>query len=90
MTALRASARWPVWLIALALYPLASGAVAVNLFFLALLGLPFGGAAITPVAALAFGAVLGVPAALWFGGRLRRLMDAAQTQTASEPAGPPE
>lgn len=69
--------RWPVWLIAVPLYPLAAGAAAVNLFFLSLLGRALGWPELSPVRAVGWGALLGVPAALWFARRMRRLMDEA-------------
>ena len=59
------------------LYPCAAGAMAVNLFFLALLGRAVGGPDLTPVAAVGWGALVGVPVALWFGRHMRRLMDKA-------------
>lgn len=71
--------RWPAGRIALVLYPLAAGAVAVNLFFLALLGRAIGGPDLPPVAAVGWGAVLGVPVALWFGRYMRQLMDDADS-----------
>jgi hypothetical protein len=69
--------RWSVPLLAIVLYPLAFGAAAVNLFFLALLGRAVGGPDLSPVAACGWGAVLGVPAAFWFARWLRSLMDEA-------------
>ena len=69
--------RWPASRIALALYPFVAGAVAVNLFFLALLGRAVGGPDLSPVAAVGWGALLGVPVTVWFGRYMRRLMDEA-------------
>ncbi len=69
--------RWSVSLLAVALYPLAAGAAAVNLFFLALLGRSVGGPDPSPVSAWAWGVVLGVPVAFWFARWLRSLMDEA-------------
>ena len=68
---------WPVWKLALLLYPLAAGSVAINLFMLALMGRTFGLDELSPVASVAAGLVLGIPAA-WATGRwVRRLMDEA-------------
>lgn len=68
---------WPVWRLALLLYPFAAAAVAINLFMLALIGTWIGLPALTPVQALIGGGVLGIPAG-WAAGRwLRRLMDQA-------------
>ena len=69
--------RWPVWRLALLLYPFAAAAVAINVFMLGLMGQAVGLASLTPTAALALGALLGVPAAWWCGHRLRALMDEA-------------
>ncbi len=69
--------RWSVSLLALVLYPLAVGAAAVNLFFLALLGRPFGGPDLSPVAACGWGLLFGVPVAIWFARWMRGLMDKA-------------
>lgn len=73
-------ARWPVWKIAVALYPFAAGAVAINLFFLSLMGQAIGLSAISPSSALGGGLILGAPAVLWFAGRMRRLMDQADEE----------
>jgi hypothetical protein len=71
------SGRWPVTLLALVLYPLAIGAAAVNLFFLALLGRSMGGPDISPAAACGWGVLLGIPVAFEFARWLRTLMDEA-------------
>lgn len=72
---------WPVWKLALLLYPFAAGAVAINLFMACLLLPFFGGEAMSPVAALKWSVPLGIPAA-WASGRwARRLMDEADGQT---------
>ena len=70
--------RWPVWRLAVLLYPFAAAAAAINVFLLALLGRAVGLASLSPSAALALGALLGVPAAWWSGCRLRALMDQAE------------
>jgi len=68
---------WPVWKLSVLLYPLAAGAVAINLFMLALMGRVFGLPELSPVASVVAGLALGVPAA-WVTGRwIRRLMDEA-------------
>lgn len=80
MTAMRPTrerGRWPVWRLALTLWPLACGAMTVNVHFLALLGRAVGGPVLVPWMALALGAVTGVPAALGFAVWIRRLMDRA-------------
>ncbi|RVT81819.1 hypothetical protein DXV76_19185 [Rhodobacteraceae bacterium CCMM004] len=68
---------WPVWKLAVLLYPLAAGAVAINVFMLALMGRALGIPDLSPVASVLLGLALGVPAA-WATGRwVRRLMDEA-------------
>jgi len=70
-------ARWPVWKLALLLYPFAAGAVAINLFLLGLIFHVTGWQAIAPVTAVIWSIPLGVPAT-WAAGRwVRRLMDEA-------------
>lgn len=77
MTADGDPARWPVWLLSVLFYPLAAGAVAVNIFMLALLWRVLGLPEMSPVAAVLAGLALGVPAA-WATGRwVRRLIDEA-------------
>lgn len=68
---------WPVWKLAVILYPLAAGAVAINLFMLALMGRVLGLPELSPVAAVLFGLLLGLPAT-WVTARwVRGLMDQA-------------
>ena len=55
--------RWPIWRLALLLYPFAATAVAINVFMIGLIGLSVGLPSLSPVAALGAGALLGVPAA---------------------------
>jgi hypothetical protein len=75
-----AERRWPVWKLAVLLYPFASAAVAINLFLLALMGHAVGLPALTPLAALGASVFLGVPAA-WAAGRwVRRLIDRAEAE----------
>lgn len=72
--------RWPVWKLAVLLYPLAAGAVAINVFMLALMGRAIGFEELSPVASVLAGLLLGVPAA-WATGRwVRGLMDEADGQ----------
>jgi hypothetical protein len=72
-----ASGRWSVGRLALTFYPLAAGAMMVNVFFAGLLARGIGFDGLPPGVAVAGGAVLGVPAVLVFARRLRRLMDEA-------------
>ena len=58
----------------LLLYPLGAGAMAVNLFFAALIGSWLGPPVLTPWQSLLGGAVLGVPASWLFAGHIVRLM----------------
>lgn len=68
---------WSVWKLAILLYPLAAGAVAVNLFMLALMGSFFDIPALSPIVSVVAGLVLGLPAT-WLTGRwVRQLMDKA-------------
>lgn len=69
--------RWPVWRLALLLYPFAATAVAINVFMIALIGLSIGLPSLSPVGALIAGALLGIPATHWAARRLRALMDEA-------------
>ena len=58
----------------LLLYPLGAGAMAVNLFFAALIGSWLGLPVLTPWQSLLGGAVLGVPASWLFASHITRLM----------------
>lgn len=72
---------WPVWKLALLLYPFAAGAVAVNLFMLSLMAPLVGLAPLAPLTAVKWSIGLGIPAA-WASGRwARHLMDHADGQT---------
>ncbi len=62
------SGRWPVWAVALVLYPLAAGAGAVNLFFLFLVLQAVGLRALTPIESIVGGIILGIPFA-WISGK---------------------
>ncbi len=69
---------WPLWKIALVLYPFAAGAAVINLFFLGLLGQAVGLAALTPLASGLGGLALGLPGA-WLAARwVRRTIRTAQ------------
>jgi hypothetical protein len=70
---------WPVWKLALLLYPFAASAVAINLFLLGLIAASAGwpGLVLTPVQAVVFSLPLGLPAT-WAAGRwVRHLLDEA-------------
>ncbi|WP_371170519.1 hypothetical protein [Aliiroseovarius sp. 2305UL8-7] len=74
------SGRWPVWLLALVLYPFAAGAAAVNLFFLTLMTQAIGLNALSPVQSIVGGVALGVPFA-WVAGKwMRGLIDKAEDE----------
>lgn len=66
---------WGIGRLTLVLWPLAAGAMGVNLFFAALIGSWMGGPVLSPVVSALGGAVIGVPAAWAFARHLRRLMD---------------
>ncbi len=67
-TASEPDGRWPVWALAGVCYPVAVGAVAVNLFFASLVGQAVGLPTIPPTIAVLCGVVGGIPAA-WITGR---------------------
>ncbi|WP_299675607.1 hypothetical protein [uncultured Roseobacter sp.] len=74
-------ASWPVWKLALLLYPFAAGAVAINLFMLGLMAPVVGLRSLAPITAVKWSIGLGVPAT-WATGRwLRHLMDQADETT---------
>lgn len=72
---------WPVWKLALLLYPFAAGAVAINLFLAGLVLPVIGFDPISPVAALKSSIPLGIPATWACGRWVRRLMDQAEGRT---------
>ncbi len=77
MTAPRGTDRWPVWKLAILLYPFTAAAVAINLFLLGLIALAVGWPSIPPLTALAAAIPLGLPAS-WAAARwVRGLMDQA-------------
>jgi len=63
--------------IALALYPFGAGAMAVNVFFAALIGSWIGLPVLSTLASIVIGAAIGWPATCWFAGHIRSLMDEA-------------
>ncbi|MEX3007861.1 hypothetical protein [Hoeflea sp. TYP-13] len=69
--------RWTVQRMALLAYPFAAGAVAINIFFIGLMAQAIGLDALTPLQSIGLGLVGGVPAAWWFAGKIRGLMDEA-------------
>lgn len=70
--------RWPIWKLALLLYPFAAAAVAINLFMLSLMWQVAGLAALSPSLALALCVPLGLPAS-WAAARwVRSLIDRAE------------
>ena len=56
------------------LYPFGAGAMAVNLFFAALIGSWIGGPVLTPMQSVLGGVVLGIPATWFFALHIKRLM----------------
>ena len=71
------SGRWPIWKLALVMYPFAAGTVAINLYFIGLISHVSGYSSIEPLSALLWSIPLGLPAAWLFGRWARRLMDTA-------------
>jgi hypothetical protein len=66
---------WPVWKLAILLYPFAATAVAINLFMLGLLSQAIGLAALSPLWALGLSLPLGLPATWAAGLWVRHLLD---------------
>lgn len=73
--------RWPVWLLAAVFYPLSIGAVAVNLFFIGLMGQAIGLPVLSTIEAVLGGVVLGVPFAWITAKWIRGLIDEAEDCT---------
>lgn len=69
--------RWPVWKLAILLYPFAALAVAINLFLLSLLWQSLGFSVLSPVTTLLWSIPLGIPAGWAAGKWVRHLMDEA-------------
>lgn len=70
--------KWPVWRLALLLYPVVVPAVAINLFLLALMAQVLDWPSLTPVQALLVAVPVGIPATFAAGSWLRRLLDEAE------------
>ena len=69
--------KWPVWKLAILLYPATALTVAINLFLAGLVANGMGLGVIAPVSAILWSIPLGLPAS-WLAGRwLRGLMDEA-------------
>jgi hypothetical protein len=66
---------WPQHKIALALYPLAAGAMAPNVFFASLIGTWVGLPVLSTGWSIGIGAIIGVPATWAFARHIRNLMD---------------
>ena len=73
-------AGWPVWKIALVLYPFGAGAAAINLFFAGLIAPWFGLPVLPPVPALVGGCALGFPVTWYFARHIKSLMIRADAQ----------
>ena len=74
-----AAGRWPVWKLALLLYPFTAAAVAINLFLGSLIFRAVGWQSLDPWQSVVIAVFLGVPAT-WAAGRwARHLMDQADT-----------
>ena len=70
--------RWPVWKLALLLYPFAATAVAINLYLGGLIATFAGWGVLSPVASLIASVPLGIPAAWASGLWVRGLLDRAE------------
>jgi hypothetical protein len=64
-----------------ALYPFAAGAMAVNLFFAALIGSWLGWGVLTPWESVAGGLLLGLPVTWAFARHIRSLIERAEAAT---------
>lgn len=84
----KAPATRGLWRLSLLLWPFATGAVAINLFLLGLIGFSIGLPAIPPVTALWLSLPLGLPAT-WASARwVRHLIDQAEGVTRPAAPGP--
>lgn len=72
--------RWPIWLLAVAFYPLTAGAAYVNLFFLFLMLQALGVPALSTLQSVAGGVVLGIPFAWITGKWIRGMIDQAEEE----------
>ncbi|WP_162804652.1 NnrT protein [Tritonibacter mobilis] len=66
------------WKLVAGLYPFATGAVAINVFFASLIGSWLGWDVLTPQMSIVIGGVLGLPAAWMFARHIRRLIIQAE------------
>ncbi|SLN21934.1 hypothetical protein PSA7680_00844 [Pseudoruegeria aquimaris] len=73
----------PLARLTLALYPFGAGAMAVNVFFASLLGSWIGLPVLSTTASILLGALIAVPATLWFA---RHMLTLAARADAEEPA----
>ncbi|MFZ0100563.1 MAG: hypothetical protein WAK98_18910 [Gemmobacter sp.] len=71
-----------LWRLGLILWPFATGAVAINLFLLGLIGVSMGLPAVTPVTALICSIPLGIPATWGFAVWIRSLIREAERHNA--------
>lgn len=72
---------WGVGRITLALYPFGAGVMALNVFFASLIGSWLGWPVLGPWPSLAIGAILGIPATLWFARYIKSLMRQADAKS---------
>jgi len=75
---------WSTRRIALALYPLGAGAVAVNAFFASLIFSWIGGPVLSSGISVVVGCILGAPATWYFARHIRHLMDVADHGASGE------
>lgn len=68
---------WPIWKIAVALYPLGAGAMGVNVFFASLIGSWIGLPVLPTVWSSVLGCLIGIPFSYAFARHIRRLMNEA-------------
>ncbi|NVO54727.1 hypothetical protein HW561_02845 [Rhodobacteraceae bacterium B1Z28] len=69
--------KWPVWKLAILLYPATALTVAINLFLAGLIAHSAGFGVIGPVTAILWSVPLGIPASWLVGRWVRGLMDEA-------------
>lgn len=77
---------WSTSRIALVLYPFGAGAMAVNVFFAALIFSWIGGPVLSTPVSIAIGCVIGIPATWYFARHIRHLMDDADSGASEEGA----
>jgi hypothetical protein len=71
-----------LWKLGLILWPFATGAVAINLFLLGLIGVSMGLPPVTPIHALIWSIPLGIPATWGFAVWIRSLIREAERHNA--------